>query len=97
MFRERSPALLAVPFRNYYWANPFDALGEAITKILLGLPVGVLLTLFRDRRARGPAVPSLFSAIALFGRRTFRNGRAWAGVPAVTVSGRHGCAAGHPG
>ena len=46
MFRERAPALFAVPFRSYYWPNPFDALGEALTKILLGIPVGVLLTLF---------------------------------------------------
>jgi VanZ family protein len=46
MFRERAPALLDVPLRSYYWANPFDALSEALTKILLGGPVGVLLTLF---------------------------------------------------
>lgn len=52
MFRQRSPALLQVPFRNYYWANPFEALAEAITKIFLGLPVGALLMLtFRPSRS----------------------------------------------
>jgi len=45
MFRSRWPALLQVPFRSYYWANPFAALGEAITKVFLGLPVGILLAL----------------------------------------------------
>jgi len=45
MLRQRSVGLFQVPFKNYYWANPFDALGEAITKVLLGLPVGALLTL----------------------------------------------------
>jgi hypothetical protein len=40
MFRERAPALFDVPFRSYYWLNPFNALGEALTKILLGVPVG---------------------------------------------------------
>lgn len=45
MFRGRSPALLQVPFRNYYWANPFDALAQAIIKVFLGLPVGALLML----------------------------------------------------
>ena len=58
MFRERMPALLEIPFRSYYWANPFDALSEALTKILLGVPVGVLMILFLPTRARGPAVPS---------------------------------------
>jgi glycopeptide antibiotics resistance protein len=35
--------LSELPFRHYYWSNYLDALSEALTKILLGLPVGVLL------------------------------------------------------
>jgi glycopeptide antibiotics resistance protein len=45
MVRSRWPAMMQVPFRSYYWANPFGALGEAITKVFLGLPVGILLAL----------------------------------------------------
>ena len=51
MWRSRWPALVQVPFSNYYWANPFDALSEAITKVFLGLPVGVLLALGVPRPA----------------------------------------------
>jgi VanZ family protein len=45
MFRGRLPGLMQVPFRSYYWANPFAALSEAITKIFIGLPVGAVLAL----------------------------------------------------
>jgi len=55
MFRSRAPGLLQVPFRSYYWANPFDALSEAITKVLLGLPVGVLLALSAPKPGRRTA------------------------------------------
>ena len=72
MFRQRAPALFEVPFRSYYWANPFDALGEALTKILLGVPVGLLLTLFlpapRSMTGRVMAFTAiLLAGVAIFG------------------------------
>ena len=71
MFRERAPALFDVPFRSYYWLNPFNALGEALTKILLGVPVGLLLTLFlpAPRSMTGRVVS--FTAILLAGAAIF--------------------------
>ena len=71
MFRERTPALFDVPFRSYYWANPFNALGEALTKILLGVPVGLLLTLFlpRPRSMTGRVIA--FTGILLAGVAIF--------------------------
>ncbi len=41
--KQRLPGLFQVPFRNYYAATPIDAGYEAMTKILLALPVGVLV------------------------------------------------------
>jgi glycopeptide antibiotics resistance protein len=35
--------LSQVPFESYYWSTPLFALAEALTKILLAVPVGVLL------------------------------------------------------
>ncbi len=72
MWRSRWPALVQVPFSNYYWANPFDALSEAITKIFLGLPVGVLLALAVPRPASAPLrwlrlAAFAAVAVALFG------------------------------
>jgi glycopeptide antibiotics resistance protein len=41
--KARLSHLAQLPFRGYYWAMPLNALAEAITKILLGVPVGALL------------------------------------------------------
>jgi glycopeptide antibiotics resistance protein len=41
--RSRLPALMRVPFYGYYWASPLDAFAEAVSKMLLGIPVGALL------------------------------------------------------
>jgi VanZ family protein len=71
MFRERTPALFEVPFRSYYWANPFDALGEALTKILLGVPVGLLLTLFLPRPHSMTGRVIAFAGILLAGAAIF--------------------------
>jgi hypothetical protein len=46
MYHSRVGRLYAVPFSGYYWSNYLDALSEALTKILLGVPVGVLLHIF---------------------------------------------------
>jgi VanZ family protein len=46
MYHSRVGRLYAVPFSGYYWSNYLDALGEALTKILLGVPVGVLPHIF---------------------------------------------------
>jgi glycopeptide antibiotics resistance protein len=44
--RERLRALVSqVPFQGYYWADPLNALVEATTKILLGVPAGAALQL----------------------------------------------------
>ena len=44
--RGRLAMLLAqVPFQGYYWGDPLNALVEATTKVLLGLPVGAALQL----------------------------------------------------
>lgn len=45
MVKQRLPDLLQVPFRNYYAATPLDAGYEAMTKILLSVPVGGLACL----------------------------------------------------
>ncbi len=71
MFRERIPALLDIPFRHYYWANPFDALSEALTKILLGVPVGVLLTLFLPTPGTRTGRAIVFAASAVTGVAIF--------------------------
>ena len=71
MFRERTPALFGVPFRNYYWANPFNALGEALTKILLGVPVGLLLTLFLPGPRSTSGRVLAFTGILLAGATIF--------------------------
>ena len=97
MFRERIPALLEIPFRSYYWANPFDALGEALTKILLGVPVGVLMMLFLPTPRTGAGRAIVFTAVALTGAAIFGVVELGPGVPAVAVSGRHRCAAWRPG
>jgi glycopeptide antibiotics resistance protein len=41
--RQRLPLLFRIPFYGYYWGNPLNALAEASTKVLLGVPVGALL------------------------------------------------------
>ena len=41
--KSRLPAFFQVPFRNYYAATPLDAGYEALTKWLLGVPVGALI------------------------------------------------------
>jgi len=71
MFRQRAPVLFNVPFRSYYWENPFNALGEALTKMLLGMPVGLLLTLFlpAPRSMTGRVIA--FTAILLAGAAIF--------------------------
>jgi glycopeptide antibiotics resistance protein len=42
VFDRRWPRLWAVPFSSYYWAMPLDALSEALRKVVMAVPVGVL-------------------------------------------------------
>lgn len=73
--QRRLPGMLQVPFHNYYWAFAPDALIEATTKVLMGVPVGALLQwvwaperrLLRVVHVVGIAVSSLllFTAIEL--------------------------------
>jgi glycopeptide antibiotics resistance protein len=46
MFDERIGRMVQLPFQSYYWGNYLASLGEAFTKILLGIPVGALLQIF---------------------------------------------------
>ena len=58
--KARLQHLAQIPFRGYYWAMPLHALAEALTKILLGVPVGVLL------QAAVPSAPgTLVSAVRI--------------------------------
>lgn len=43
--RSRAPIMFRVPFHSYYWGMPLTSLAEAITKLLLAVPVGVFLQL----------------------------------------------------
>jgi glycopeptide antibiotics resistance protein len=53
MFESRVGLLFQLPFRSYYWSDYVAALGEAFTKILLGVPVGAFLQVsWRLPRAR---------------------------------------------
>ena len=41
--RSRVPIMFRVPFHSYYWGMPLNSLAEALTKLLLAMPVGALL------------------------------------------------------
>ncbi len=41
--RSRVPIMFRVPFHSYYWGMPLNSLAEALTKLLLAIPVGALL------------------------------------------------------
>jgi VanZ family protein len=60
-----------VPFESYYWGNPLDRLGDATTKVLMGVPVGVFLRLLWTPAYRLAALLAwcalLVVGVALFG------------------------------
>ena len=50
--QSRIPVMMRVPFHSYYWAFALDAFAEAMTKVLLSIPVGALLQLIWWPKAR---------------------------------------------
>ena len=52
MVKARLPIMFQVPFRSYYWGMPLNSLAEAMTKVLLSIPVGILLQLTWSPRHR---------------------------------------------
>jgi glycopeptide antibiotics resistance protein len=60
LFDRRLPIMLHVPFESYYWGMPLNSLAEALTKVLLAIPVGMLLQLAwlpQTRAGRGWQLP----------------------------------------
>lgn len=63
-FRARLPVMFRVPFHSYYWGMPLNSLAEAVTKVLLGIPVGALLSLAWTPSARAVALVRAAAVVA---------------------------------
>lgn len=63
--------LAQIPFRGYYWATPLHALAEALTKVLLGIPVGALLEVAVPAVAGRVAAMARLAALAALGGGIF--------------------------
>ena len=74
---------------SYLLGEPIDALSEALTETLLGVPVGVLSTCSADPAHGAGQCHHVHRGRAETGAVNFRDRRAWAGVPCLTVSATH--------